>query len=118
MALFVASFSTSYQILLRLIRSIIPRFISKRSSITTSSGIQSSAGRNILDMLLSPFVPPLLAGIGASSTLLFEPAGQRRVSIALYALARALQGAWETTVSSRLLPKTVAKFSYSPFLFA
>ena len=58
-----------------------------------------------------------MAAIIASPTMLLEARGQRRVTFALYALARALQAGWEQTVRAKILPKMIIDFSYGPILF-
>lgn len=76
-------------------RSLSPEALSSEPPEAESSGTISSLRphfrRGLLRALLSPSVPPFLAGVCAAPTILFESAGQRRVTIALYAFLRSLQ---------------------------
>ncbi|KAM0789497.1 hypothetical protein ACM66B_000316 [Microbotryomycetes sp. NB124-2] len=67
---FVASFSALYRILL-------PR-------------LEQTLSRSANKLLRRPALPPFLAAVLASPTMLLESRGQRRVTLALYALTRAL----------------------------
>lgn len=118
LALFISSFSAVYRYLHAVFAAVLPPFIlqqlpsrrlpplSRARSLSpealssdppesessgTLSSIRPHFRRSLLRALLSPSVPPFLAGVCAAPTILLATSGQGRVAIALYAFLRSLQ---------------------------
>jgi hypothetical protein len=58
-------------------------------------------------LLRSPSLPPFLAAMLASPSILIEPAGSRRLTIVFYALTRGLQGGWDGLVLNGHVPRAM-----------
>ncbi|SCV70116.1 BQ2448_1510 [Microbotryum intermedium] len=91
LASFVAGFSAVYRLVLSRLRPILPDYASD-SEIDKGRQQLISLRRIRNKLLLSNALPPFLAALIASPVMLLEPRGQRRVTISVYALTRALHG--------------------------
>lgn len=110
---FIASFSTIYRVLLsqlrlRLPSSIPPSTESRPANPRSKSSLilqQRPRLRRILRKIAaSPYFAPLVAGTVASSSMLIESSGERRVSIAIYALSRAVQSLYLAACNKGVMP--------------
>lgn len=109
LAAFVAAYSSVYRILLHQLRTRIPA-VSSASDATPparSSSYRPSLRRLGARLGASPYLPPFLAGVLAAPTILIEGSGQRRVTIALYVLTRAVQGAWDGVAKTGVVPSAM-----------
>ncbi|SGZ26899.1 BQ5605_C025g09991 [Microbotryum silenes-dioicae] len=106
LASFVAGFSACYRLVLSRLRSTLPDYAS--DSKTDRSRQQLSSLKRIKNkLLLSDGLPPFLAALIASPIMLLEPRGQRRVTISVYSLTRALHGMIVGAGNKRWLPQAM-----------
>lgn len=56
-----------------------------------------------------PYVAPFIAGTLASTALLIEGNQPRRITLALYALSRALQYGWAAAAQMKEMPRALAE---------
>lgn len=97
----VSLYSTIYRLLLPRLSALLPSLSPSR--VTTKRAVSlSGAQRKFFE---SPALPPFLAAVAASPAMLLEGRGQRRVTIALYALTRALHGMLGVAGSKGLLTR-------------
>ncbi|KAM0748928.1 hypothetical protein T439DRAFT_382026 [Meredithblackwellia eburnea MCA 4105] len=118
LSLFVSLFSASYRLLLHRLRQSQSK-LQLQSPLFSSSASPSdsqwktiyrpSMRRMLRRVLLSPYLPPFLAGVIASPTMLIEQPGQRRITMALYAFTRAIQGGFDAGARKGVIPKALAE---------
>lgn len=86
----VSLYSTLYRLLLARLSAFLPSLHSAPPS--TSSTIASSLQTTKRRVVHARALPPFLAAVAAAPAMLLEGKGQRRITIALYALTRAMHG--------------------------
>ncbi|KAK4697199.1 hypothetical protein P7C70_g8248, partial [Phenoliferia sp. Uapishka_3] len=103
LAAFISAYSVTYRALLRTFNRAQLYLADSTPSSIPSNALSSTARR----MQASPRLAPFLAGVIASPTMLLEGRGQRRVTLALYTLTKAIQGGWEGIARKGALPRAL-----------
>ncbi|KAL8280843.1 hypothetical protein RQP46_006847 [Phenoliferia psychrophenolica] len=107
LAAFVASYSATYRILFHQLRTRLPSAQSSNVPPSTRTSYRPSLSKLARRLRTSPYLPPFLAAVLAAPTMLIESSGQRRVTMALYVLTRAIQGAWDAAARKGVVPRAM-----------
>jgi hypothetical protein len=119
-AAFVALYSLVYRLAQTALRSSLPAFADsfrdKRHDIIDYRPLPG-LGRphlraTLLRLLRSASLPAFLAGLIASPTLLLDGSPERRTTVALMAVSRAVQGSWVTASETGWVPKRLRRNSW------
>lgn len=110
---FIASFSTIYRVLRSQLRLRLPIPVSPSITIRPANARSKSSlilqqrtrmTRILRKVASSPYFAPFVAGTVASSSMLIESPGERRVTIAIYALSRAVQSLYLAACNTGVMP--------------